>query len=147
FSPFVFEMYVGEGMTRFLALFHGDYPQKGENSGITLADDRIGPVRSGRLPYESLRQLYNGFLVMSSASSVVLPSLGGYTNIFGSNTDDINSAMIPATRLEEVARNNPKRLEQEALSGLQFDASAPAGGKLGKMIWIPYSYLNQVIWR
>lgn len=147
FSPFVFEMYVGEGMTRFLAVFHGDYPQKGEDSAISLSDDRIGPVRSGRLPYESLRQLYNGFLVMSSASSVVLPSLGGYTNFFGSDNDDINSAMIPATRLEEVARKNPKRLEQEALSGLQFDSSAPEGGQMGTGIWIPYSYLNQVIWR
>ncbi len=26
FSPFVFEMYIGEGMTRFLALFYGEFP-------------------------------------------------------------------------------------------------------------------------
>lgn len=147
FSPFVFEMYVGEGMTRFLALFYGDYPQKGENNGITLSDDRIGPVRSGRLPYESLRQLYNGFLVMSSASSVVLPSLGGYTNVFGSDTDDINSALISATRLEEIASKNPKRLKEDALGGLQFDPAAPQAGKPANSLWIPFSYLNQVIWR
>lgn len=147
FSPFVFEMYIGEGMTRFLALFYGDYPQKGADNGIALADDRIGPVRSGRLPYESLRQLYNGFLVMSSASSVVLPSLNGYTNVFGSDNDDINSAMIPATRLEEVASKNPKRLKEEALTGLKFDTAAPAEGKTARMVWIPFSFLNQVIWR
>jgi hypothetical protein len=136
FSPFVFELYIG-----------GDYPQKGADNGIALADDRIGPVRSGRLPYESLRQLYNGFLVMSSASSVVLPSLNGYTNVFGSDNDDINSAMIPATRLEEVASKNPKRLKEEALTGLKFDTAAPAEGKPARMVWIPFSFLNQVIWR
>jgi len=148
FSPFVYEMYIGEGMTRFLAIFYGDYPKKGgETSGIALSDDRIGPVRSGRLPYESIRMLYNGFLVMASASSVVLPGLSSYTNVFGSDTGDINSALIPATKLEEIASKNPKRLQQAALTGLQFDSAAPANGKLGKMIWIPFSFLNQVIWR
>jgi hypothetical protein len=147
FSPVVFEMYIGEGMTRFLAVFHGEYPQKDEDAGIALSDDRVGPVRSGRLAYEPLRQLYNGFLVMSSASSVVLPSLGGYTNIFGSDNDDINSAMIPATRLEEIAKKNPKRLDEGALTGQMFDPAAPEGGKDGQSIWIPFNYLNQVLWR
>ena len=147
FSPYVFEMYIGEGMTRFLAVFHGDYPEKGEQNGIALSDDRIGPVRSGRLPFESVRQLYSGFLVMSSASSVVLPSLGGYTNVFGSDNSDINSALIPATKLEEIAAKNPKRLQPDALSGQVFDTTAPANGQPGKMLWIPFSFLNQVIWR
>lgn len=147
FSPYVFEMYIGEGMTRFLAVFYGEYPEKGENNGITLADDRIGPVRSGRLPYESLRKLFNGFLVMSSASSVVLPSLSDYANIFGTDTGDINSALIPATKLEEIASANSKRLKQDALTGNQFAGSAPQGGQTGKALWIPFNYLNQVIWR
>jgi hypothetical protein len=147
YSPFVFEMYIGEGMTRFLALFYGDYPQKGENAGITLDDDKIGPVRSGRLPFEGLRKLYNGFLVMASASSMVLPSLNSYANVFGSDTSDINSAMISATRLEEISSKNPTRLSKDALSGLQFSATAPANGKAGKKVWIPYNFLNQVIWK
>lgn len=146
YSPFVFEMYIGEGMTRFLALFYGDYPEKGDNNGIALSDDKIGPVRSGRLPYESLRKMYNGFLVMASASSVVLPSLSGYTNVFGSDTNDINSAMIPATRLAEVAAKNPDRLKEGALSGLSFNSASPTGGKTANKIWIPFNFLNQVIW-
>jgi hypothetical protein len=146
FSPFVFEMYIGEGMTRFLALFYGDYPQKGEENAIALADDRIGPVRSGRLPYESLRKLYNGFLVMASASPNVKASLGNFTNVWGSDGGDINSAMIPATKLEEVASQNPGRVKPEALSGLRFDAKAQANGKPANKVWLPFSYLNQVIW-
>jgi hypothetical protein len=84
---------------------------------------------------------------MSSASSVVLPSLGGYTNVFGSDDGDINNNMIAATRLQEIASKNPARLDKDALSGQQFDAEAPEGGEPGKMIWLPYSFLNQVIWR
>ncbi len=147
FSPFVFEMYIGEGMTRFLAVFYGDYPENGIDSAVTLADDRIGPVRSGRLPYESLRKLYNGFLVMASASQNVKSSLNAFTNVWGSDTGDINSAMIPVTRLKEIASQNPARLDEGRLSGLLFGQAAPANGKAGKGLWIPYNYLNQVIWR
>ncbi|MBE0695363.1 MAG: DUF3048 C-terminal domain-containing protein [Anaerolineaceae bacterium] len=147
FSPLVFEMYIGEGMTRFLALFYGDYPQKGEDSSVTLSDDRIGPVRSGRLPYESLRKLYNGFLVMASASPNVKSSLSSFTNVWGSDTGDINSAMIPVTKLEEIASKNPDRVNAEMLTGLKFDQTSPPGGKTANKIWIPFNYLNQVIWK
>ena len=147
FSPFVFEMYIGEGMTRFLAVFYGDYPENGTDSAVMLADDRIGPVRSGRLPYESLRKLYNGFLVMASASPNVKASLNTFTNVWGSDTGDINSAMIPVTRLKEIASQNPTRLDEGRLSGLLFDQATPANGEVGKGLWIPYNYLNQVIWR
>lgn len=147
FSPFVFEMYVGEGMTRFLALFYGDYPQSGDENAISLADDRVGPVRSGRLPYESLRMLYNGFLVMASASPNVKSNLSSFTNIWGTDGGDINSALIPATKLKEIASQNPTRIEAEMLSGLRFDQTAPEDGKLAQKVWIPFNYLNQVIWR
>lgn len=147
FSPFVFEMYIGEGMTRFLALFYGNYPQKSQSNGIALADDRVGPIRSGRLPYESLRKLYNGFLVMASGSSMVLPSLNSYTNVFGTDTNDINSAMIPASKLETIASKNPDRLQKDALTGLKFSTSVPESGQMANKIWIPFSFLNQVIWK
>ena len=35
FSPFVFEIYIGEGMTRFLAMFYGDFPQIPEDAENT----------------------------------------------------------------------------------------------------------------
>jgi len=147
YSPFVFEMYIGEGMTRFLAVFYGDYPEPGTDGALTLADDRIGPVRSGRLPYESLRKLYNGFLVMASASPNVKSNLSTFTNVWGSDTGDINSAMIPVTKLKEIAGQNSARLKEGQLSGLLFDPAPPANGKAGEGLWIPYNYLNQIIWR
>jgi hypothetical protein len=153
YSPFVFEMYIGEGMTRFLALFYGDFPKPpestdtGNNSKVTV-DYTIGPIRSGRLPYEGIRKQYGGFLVMASAWSGVASQLSDYTNVFGSDNSDINSAMIKVTDLEKIAqRNQPNLNGKTSLSAYKFDAQTPAGGKPGTKIWIPFSFLNQVIWK
>jgi hypothetical protein len=157
FSPFVFEMYIGEGMSRFLALFYGDFPSEKDlakpaasspNQAAVTVDYTIGPVRSGRLPYESLRMEYGGFLVMASAWSGVASHLSDYTNVFGSDTSDVNSAMIKVTDLEKIAQNNQKRLTgKTALNAYRFDPKPPAGGKDGSMVWLPYSFQNQIIWR
>lgn len=156
FSPFVFEIYIGEGMTRFLAMFYGDFPQipeDGENTGSgtsvgSVTDNMmVGPIRSGRLPYESMRKLYNGFLVMASGASQVVANLSSYANIYGSDADNINSAMIDVTKLEEIANKNQKRLGGASLSGLSFQTEPPAGGKDAERIWLKYAYLNQINWR
>jgi hypothetical protein len=151
YSPFVFEMYIGTGMSRFLALFYGDYPQEAvdnPNADTNIAGAQIGPIRSGRLPYEALRSHYNGFLVMASAYKTVAENLSGVTNFFGSDSSNINSAMMNVSQLKEVAENSPKQLPSvEALSGQMFRSAAPEGGKLGDMIWLPFSYQNQIIWR
>jgi len=171
YSPFVFEIYIGEGMTRYLAMFYGDFPEvaalAGAGSstsgftGTSIADSSntapavgavtdnamVGPIRSGRLPYESLRKLFNGFLVMASGSSAVVPSLSQYSNVYGSDADNVNSALIDVTKLEQIAENNQKRIGNLSLQGLKFDQNAPAGGLLGNRIWLMYAYLNQVDWR
>ncbi len=148
FSPVVYEMYIGEGTSRFLAVFYGDYP--------TLADAKdkdqsknpaVGPVRSGRKPYEALRKLYSGFLVMASAAEKIARQLNYVTNVFGSDSDDINSAMVDVTRLEEVARAEQKRLGEVQLSGQRYASVPPEGGKAGTVLWLPWSFLNQVFWR
>ena len=154
YSPFVFEVYIGEGTTRFLAMFYGDFPSQndlpansGTSAGVTV-DYTVGPVRSGRLTYEPIRKQYGGFLVMASAWSGVAANLSQYTNVFGSDSSDINSAMIKVTDLEKIAEANKTSLSGKAnLDAYRFDPQAPAGGKPGKVIWLPYSYLNQIIWR
>jgi hypothetical protein len=149
FSPVVFEMYVGEGTSRFLALFYGDYPQEAvdnENASKNLTAG-IGPIRSGRLPYESLRKLYKGFLVMASAYKNVAANFHQTTNIFGSDQDDINSAMIDPGKLEQIASSQKNKVSAEALSGQRFDQAIPPGGKAASALWMPWSYLNQVFWR
>jgi hypothetical protein len=156
FSPFVFEIYIGEGMTRFLAMFYGDYPEApvddegnsndGTNVGAVTDNTLVGPIRSGRLPYESLRKLFNGFLVMSSGASQVVANLSQFANIYGSDADNINSAMIDVTKMEEIAQNSQKKLGESSLHGLSFQEEAPQGGVDANRIWLKYAYLNQINW-
>jgi len=160
YSPFVFEIYIGEGMTRYLAMFYGDFPKLPEENvtggnpstsnliaGTVTDNAMVGPVRSGRLPYEGIRKLFNGFLVMASGSSAVVPSLNQYTNVYGSDAGSVNSAMIDVTKLEQIAEKNQKRLGELSLQGLAFNETLPAGGVAGHRIWLMYAYLNQVNWQ
>lgn len=150
FSPLVFELYIGEGMTRFLSLFYGDFPKEAAQGGsslVTSEDAEIGPVRSGRLPYESLRKFYNGFLVMASAYSGVAQNLGDYANVFGKDANDVNSAMISVTKLADIARSNKARLGDAELTGMAFDWGVPAGGAPAPRFWLMVSYLDQILWK
>lgn len=147
-SPYIFEMYIGEGMTRFLALFYGEYPEAapaGDGSTVTLDKSQIGPIRSGRLPYQALHRLYNGFLVMASASAEVRAQITGSVNIYGNDEADINSAMIDVTKLKAIAEANVSRYPLN-LTGNAFTNLPPAGGKEADKLWVFYSYLNQVMW-
>ena len=156
FSPIVFELYIGDGESRFLAMFYGDYPQEDiENaegnssvsgSGSNSGNASVGPIRSGRLPYDHLRSLYNGFLVMASAWKGVAANLGSANNVFGSDSDDINSAMIPVTKLEDIAKSSQDELGAASLTGMTFDPVAPAGGKDAQTFWMIYNAFDMVKW-
>jgi len=150
FSPYVYELYIGEGMTRFLAIFYGEYPQVSpqNNTVSTVATNNqaeIGPVRSGRLPYQAIRQLYNGFLVMASASAEVRNATGNSTNIYGSDSDDINSALIDVEDLQALAEEHEKVREAD-LTGNTYDPSPPEGGRMAEKLWVFYNFYNQVEW-
>lgn len=155
FAPFVFELYIGEGMSRFLALFYGDFPSEAsssngkpsENSLVTSDDAQIGPIRSGRLPYEHLRKSYNGFLVMASAYAGVAQNLGEYTNYFGSDADNINGAMISVNSLEGIARASKIRVEPADISVMHFNETPSEGGKAASRFWFMYNAYDQIIWR
>jgi Protein of unknown function (DUF3048). len=160
FSPIVFELFIGDGMTRYLAIFYGDYPEAAAPSGNSpdpqndLAEGMpqpipasVGPIRSGRLPYESVRQLYNGFIVIASAYSEVAEQMGDYVNVFGDDKTDVNSALIPVEDLHQIAQETGKELPVGALDVMRFDAQPPKGGKPAHSLWIFYAYKNQVFWR
>ena len=136
FADFVYEMYIGEGATRFLSVFYGEYP---------LED--IGPLRSGRLPYETLRELFRGFLVFGSASKRVMPYLEERNIVFGvEGAEDPNTAFISPQDMESIAADTVSRRGTPALTGLRFDPLPPPGGKPAERIWVPYHYTDQVFW-
>jgi len=155
-SSIVFELFIGDGMTRYLAIFYGDYPKASiqaksgnqqEDVSEGIQEPVIGPVRSGRLPYEYVRQLYNGFIVMASAYSKVAEQLGDYVNVFGDDQSDINKAMIAVDDIEEITKGSDKELGDATLSGMLFEEDAPEGGRDAHSLWIFYAYKNQVFWR
>jgi hypothetical protein len=151
YSPMVFEVFIGDGMTRNLAVFYGDYPVQASAGNATQLKARsesvIGPIRSGRISYEKFRKLYNGLLVMASAYKSVAEELNQYTNIFGSDASDVNSALLKVSRLREIAVSSEKKLEAASLSGMYFNSNPPEGGKAAHSLWMFYSNLNQIFWR
>ena len=155
-SPIVFEIYIGDGMTRYLAIFYGEYPELSVQSKFEdlqedlsegIQEPIIGPVRSGRLSYEKVRQLYNGFIVMASAYSKVADQLGDYVNVFGDDHSDINSALISVDEIKKMAKGIGKELIDAALSGMLFEEGVPEGGRDAHSLWMFYAYKNQVFWR
>jgi len=156
FSPIVFELYIGDGMTRYLALFYGDYPKSGpiadsenleEELTEGMIEPQIGPIRSGRLPYEHVRKLYNGFIVMASAYAKVANQLRDYVNVFGSDNTTENSAMVGVDDMKMIAEENGKELGDAALDGMVFADTPPTSGMAAPSLWLYYSYKNQVFWR
>jgi hypothetical protein len=153
FSPIVFEVFIGDGMTRNLAVFYGDYPEQlangqGEKNSISdLPEPVIGPIRSGRISYEKIRELFNGFLIMASAYKSVAVELNQYTNIFGSDASDVNSAMLKVSQLKNIAMSSKKVVGEAALSGMSFNPVPPEGSQVAHSLWMHYAYLNQIFWR
>jgi hypothetical protein len=156
FSPIVFELFIGDGMTRYLALFYGDYPRdltattsQNLEEELTAGMDApmIGPVRSGRIPYEHIRKLYNGFIIMASAYSRVADQLNDFVNVFGSDDSDVNSAMVGVEDIEAIAKDNQDEIGDAALGGMEFSEEPPEGGKDAHSLWLYYAFKNQVFWR
>ena len=148
-ANWVIEGYIGEGMNRFLAIFHGDYPSSNSGGSLDLPDSTttIGPIRSGRVWYEDWRQLFNGFLVAASGAPQVLAQLNAFNYFFGSDESDINSALIPITTLEQIAESNSNRLGDTALNSNLCDVKAPEGGDLANSLFVYYAPLNQALWK
>jgi hypothetical protein len=136
YAPLVFEIYIGEGATRFLALFYGDYPPAGS---------AVKPIRSGRLPYETLRTIYNGWLAFAGASPRNLAGISQYQTITN-KTNDINGAEISAQDIERLSGEYVTAVGTPNLSGLRFDPQPPRSGKPAAKVWVDFSYTAQVFW-
>ncbi|MFW5713758.1 MAG: DUF3048 domain-containing protein [Brevefilum sp.] len=175
-SPITFEMAVGQGMTRFLAMFYGQFPQivSGQTEGASASEGStndssdkndknqstnsneaigeaasIGPIRSGRLPYEDLRSLYTGFLVMASAWEGITTDLNESTSVFGNDSENINSALVGVEQLRQIAQAQTEEYPGSDfdLEGLMFSLKPPEKGQTAHRLWVFYSMLNQIQWR
>jgi hypothetical protein len=153
FSPWVFEIYIAEGMTRYLAAFYGDFPKisgNGNPSVTTLqtASAQVGPVRSGRLPYVYIRDFFqDSCLVYAGATEQIRSRLRGCAMVYGSDSNDINSAMLDVTRLQKIAEQNQRANLQFNYSGSLFTTNPQTQGAPASQIDVYYSYLNQAQWQ
>jgi hypothetical protein len=150
YSSLVYEIYIGDGESRFLTIFYGDYPpeeaQAEEGDSTVIEDTHVGPLRSARLPYGSLRKLYNGFLVMASGFRGVLNNLDSYNNFFGLDSSNINSAMVDVRALKTIASAYDQKITPGMLNSNAFDSVPPAGGKPASDFWFIYNALDQIHW-
>ena len=141
FAPLVYEFYIGEGMTRLLAFFYGDMPD------LNGPETEIGPVHTGRLPDEGLRQLYQGFLINSGASDNVARNLFHDTSLIAKTDAEIGKMMVTSQRLNTIARAEREELDEMSDRGMYFEAAVPLNGMPAESFWLMYSYPNQIIWR
>jgi len=137
-------------MTRFLAVMYGDLPDTAPDESTAgfapTNTGSVGPIRSGRLPYEDIRTLFGGFILMASGYEGVVKELSNYTNVF-SSVNDVNSVFVDVGQIQRVGQAYQKTLGSPVFSGLLFDSTVPSGGKTANALWIPYAYVNQVLWR
>ena len=175
FASWVYELYISEGMTRFLTVFYGNYPRlnipesdsstntsnstgtpDANNNGTgtaQLTDPsaagvlNIGPIRSGRLPWAYIRDFYqNGCLVYAGATVQIRERLKGCGMVYGSDPSDINSAMLTIDDLKILAEQNSDPNNNFNYSGNFFSEIVPQGGQPAAQMDVYYSFLNQGKW-
>src|SRR5258706_16060120 len=112
------------------------------------AGTNVGPVRSGRLPYVYIRDSFqDSCLVYAGATEQIRARLRGCAMVFGSDSSNINSAMLDVTRLEKIAEENKQPGETFNYTGNLFSAQAPGQGAAAGTIDVFYSFLNQSQWK
>jgi hypothetical protein len=144
FADIVFSYYIGEGMTRYLALFYGQDATQ------------VGPMRSGRLIDPQIVNLYGGFLGMVGADKTVwaeiakalpgrfLTEMPIHCPALCNNGDGTAFANTEAFT-ERVGALGMDDTRPE-LAGMIFDVTVPQGGVKADRLWLYFSYYNQVEW-
>lgn len=146
----IWETFIGEGMTRYLAIFYGDYAQYLQEilqNRLEEGDPRgfvIGPVRSGRVVFEDIKLLFErGRLVTAGASGEVAKQLSNRSSVYGSDPDDINSAGVG---LDAIYGQDDCVVDPGNYATLVFDETLPSGGEPAEFLRVVYNYYNQVGW-
>ncbi len=148
-APVVFETLIDEGMTRLQALFYCGYPEKlPENDGGNASGSfDISGVRSGRVFYAELAELFGAGLIFGGADPTVYQEISAYQcSLVNNNTpNDIGGAGVDIDRLKEIAENCQHRLGNTDLGVWHF-GPAPEGGMAVENFLMYYNYLNQTRW-
>lgn len=149
FADQVWETSIGQGMSRFLAVYYGDYMDHfsrlvAGDSDLDQDSTVIGPVRSGRLGYEQIKDFYPGALLfIRSASPEVAQELTDMIIVYADDTQDVNSA---ALSLSELRALDVPDAVPSAYAGLVFNRRPPTRGKPAPSVSIIYNLFDQIEW-
>ena len=145
----VWETSIGEGMTRFLAVYYGDYQEVlsdllESHPELTMGDPAIGPIRSGRVGYQEIKLFYPGaLLIIRFGSPEVIEQLTNLRTVYADDPEDVNSASLTLDELRALELD-PAR--PSSYAGLSFDPRIPAGGVRSPTLDLIYSLHNQIRW-
>jgi len=110
--------------------------------------DYVGPIRSGRLTYNQIGRMFpNSCLVYASAAWDIGEMLDACQIVYGVDKTTPNSALLPVTRLRELAEQNLNPKQPVNYSGNLFSAEIPNGGKPASDIHVFYHAYTQSAWQ
>lgn len=144
----VWETSIGQGLTRFLAVYYGDYQAR--LAALAPAADlpydfAVGPVRSGRVGFETIRTFYpEALLITRAASAEVLPELKRHISLNALDPQDVNSAGL---RVEDFHELPYEQVAPATYGRYRFDPAPPRGGQLGPDLRLIYNRFAHVGWR
>lgn len=146
----VWETFIGEGMTRFLAVFYGDYRgylQDVLDNRLAQGGDGgfvIGPVRSGRVVFEDIKSLFpKGILITAGASQAVMQNLSNRSSVYAQDPEDINSAGVDPADLPSASGC---AVDPGMYGALTFSPQPPQDGSQAEFVRVVYNLFNQVGW-
>ena len=147
----VYEYYIEDGVTRFIAVFYGNDAEQ------------VGPVRSGRFFDEHITRMYQAFLAFKYADPrvydylkesdlvdyLVVPGNGSCPPFFigDSERDTYNNIFFNTVRFKEcIARRKSVENTRPSVRGGFFSNVAPASDQVAKRIFTQYSVDDYNYW-
>ncbi len=110
--------------------------------------DYVGPIRSGRLTYNQIGHMFpNSCLVYASAAWDIGEMLDACEIVFGVDKTTPNSALLPVTRLRELAEENLNPKQPVNYSGNLFSDEIPGNGTPASNIHVFYHAYTQSAWK
>lgn len=110
--------------------------------------DYVGPIRSGRLTYNQIGHMFpNSCLVYASAAWDIGEMLDACEIVFGVDKTTPNSALLPVTRLRELAEENFNPKQPVNYAGNLFSDGIPENGKPANSIHVFYHAYTQSAWQ
>ena len=111
-------------------------------------EDYVGPIRSGRLTYNQIGRMFpDSCLVYASAAWDIGEMLDACQIVYGVDKTTPNSALLPVTRLRELAQENLNPKQPVNYSGNLFSDEIPEGGKTASDIHVFYHAYTQSAWQ